>query len=253
VEHFAGNAGKGLFALDQLPGRSGPELIFIRHNFFPLFLFNRFGKTDFIYYSQDMMKEMWEDRYSGETYAYGTEPNTFFRKVLDTMKPGRLLLPADGEGRNGVYAATAGWDVLCVDFSQNARRKAVELANQRKVHIHYNISDIVSYDYPHERFDCIALVYVHLPSEKRTQLHLQLVWALKPGGTIIIESFSKNQLRYASGGPRDEGLLYSAEDLKNDFSGLDIVSLSEEDIILNEGPFHQGKASVVRMIAHKKP
>jgi SAM-dependent methyltransferase len=197
------------------------------------------------------MKEMWDDRYSGETYAYGTEPNAFFRKVLDTLEPGRLLVPADGEGRNGVYAATRGWDVLAIDFSQNARRKAVELANQRKVRIHYLISDLFQYPYPHERFDAVALIFVHMPAEKRTQLHHLLLSALKPGGTLFIEAFSKKQLRYASGGPRDEGLLFSSEDLKNDFEGLDIVLLSEEDVVINEGPFHQGKASVVRLIAVK--
>jgi SAM-dependent methyltransferase len=197
------------------------------------------------------MKEMWEDRYSGETYAYGTEPNDFFRKVIDTLEPGRLLVPADGEGRNGVYAATRGWDVQAIDFSSNARRKAVELANQRKVHIHYHISDLFQYPYPHERFDAIGLIFVHMPSEKRTQLHQQLISALKPGGTLFLEAFSKKQLRYASGGPRDEALLFSLEDLKNDFVGLDIVFLSEEDVVINEGPFHQGRAGVVRMIAVK--
>lgn len=43
--------------------------------------------------------------------AYGTEPNAFFKAQLDQLTPGRLLLPAEGEGRNAVYAAKKGWEV----------------------------------------------------------------------------------------------------------------------------------------------
>jgi SAM-dependent methyltransferase len=199
----------------------------------------------------DAIKEMWEERFSGENYAYGTEPNEFFRRSLDVLSPGRILLPADGEGRNGVYAATRGWDVHSLDFSYNARKKAVELANLKGVHIHYLISDLFLYPYPHDRFDAIALVYVHMPPEKRKQLHQHVVFATRPGGAVILEAFSKNQVRYSSGGPRDEAMLYSVIELREDFKNMEIEFLSEEEIITQEGLFHEGKASVVRMVAKK--
>jgi len=200
----------------------------------------------------EAIREMWEERYSGEGYAYGTEPNEFFKQIIDELPVGRILLPADGEGRNGVYAATKGWDVFSLDFSSNARKKAVSLANAKGVHVHYLISDLFLYPYPSGRFDAIALVYVHMPPEKRKQLHRHVIEAVKPGGTIILESFSKNQLRYASGGPRDESMLFSVHDLREDFNGLEIDQLTEKEIVFKEGLFHQGKASVVRMVA-KKP
>ena len=199
----------------------------------------------------EVNREMWEERYSGEDYAYGTEPNEFFRSVLDTLKPGRILLPADGEGRNGVYAATRGWDVLSLDFSHNARRKAVELAQKKNVHIHYLISDLFLYPYPKDRFDAIALIYVHLHPEKRNQLHRHVLEALKPGGTLILEGFGKDQIHHASGGPRDVNMLFSKAELQNDFEGLEVKLLEEKEILKQEGLFHEGKAHVVRMIASK--
>lgn len=200
----------------------------------------------------EAVREMWEERYSEDTYAYGTEPNGFFRQSLPSLKPGRILLPADGEGRNGVYAATLGWDVMSLDFSHNARRKAVELANKKQVHIHYIISDLFLYPYPANRFDAVGLIYVHMPPEKRRQLHRHAFDTLKPGGSLILEGFSKKQLRHASGGPRDEALLFSLEEIREDFKDLDILLLTEEEIVITEGPFHEGKASVVRLIGKKK-
>ena len=56
------------------------------------------------------MKEFWDTRYAEIDFAYGKTPNTFFKDSIDKLTPGKLLLPADGEGRNAVYAATKGWD-----------------------------------------------------------------------------------------------------------------------------------------------
>ena len=199
----------------------------------------------------ESVREMWEERFSGETFAYGTEPNEFFRKVLNSLEPGRILLPADGEARNGVYAATKGWDVHCVDFSQNARKKAVQLANLNNVRIHYLISDLFTYDYPQNRFDAAALIFVHMPPEKRKQLHIKVRESVKSGGCVFLEAFSGRQIRHVSGGPRDESLLFSKENLEEDFKDFTFSYLKEEEVVLREGLFHQGKASVVRMIGTK--
>jgi SAM-dependent methyltransferase len=197
------------------------------------------------------MKEMWEERYAEEVYAYGTEPNEFFKKSLETLGPGRILLPADGEGRNGVYAARKGWDVLSLDFSHNARKKATELARLHNVSIHYLISDIFLYPYPENRFDAIGLIYVHMPPEKRRQLHAHVTHALKPGGTLILEGFGKDQIKYGSGGPRNIDMLFSTSELRQDFGELKIDFLEEKEVFKKEGLFHEGKASIIQMTAQK--
>jgi SAM-dependent methyltransferase len=198
------------------------------------------------------MKEMWENRYSGDDYAYGTAPNEFFRQVIDTLSPGRILLPADGEGRNGIYAATRGWEVLSLDFSENGREKAIALARENNVEIQYDLADIFSYPYPDGYYDAIALIYVHVPHEKRAHLHKLLISALKPGGTIFLEGFNKNQLSYSSGGPKDINMLFSENELREDFKELDIRLLEEIVVVKDDGPFHQGESSVIRLIGQRK-
>ena len=117
-----------------------------------------------------MDKEFWNQRYGANENVYGYEPNEFFKEQIDKLTPGTLLLPADGEGRNGVYAATKGWDVTAFDFSEVARNKALEFAGKMNVEIDYTVADINSYPFPRQ-FDVIALIYIHLDPPTRERFH----------------------------------------------------------------------------------
>lgn len=198
-----------------------------------------------------MKKDFWEKRYKEAQYAYGTEPNEFFKIFIDGCQPGKLLLPAEGEGRNAVYAARRGWDVNAFDFSLNARKKAMELAVSTGVSINYFVADIEFYELSEELFDVISLIHIHFPPSTRKYVHRKMVNSLKKGGFLVMEAFSKDQLKYQSGGPSNIDLLYSVNDLKEDFSQLDIQTLYQIEYEMNEGPFHQGTASAVRLVAMK--
>lgn len=196
------------------------------------------------------MKEIWDSRYNATEYIYGTKPNEFLKSILDTHHPGSILLPGDGEGRNAVYAAKRGWQVTAFDYSTMAREKAEKLARTEQVQLNYLTSDVETFS-TDERFNLISIIYLHLPPEIRTTVHKKLINYLKPGGKIVMECFSKKQLAYRTGGPKKINLLYSMKDLENDFSKLNIKQLKQQEIELNEGMLHQGKASVIRMIAEK--
>lgn len=197
------------------------------------------------------MKQFWEERYGEREYVYGTVPNAFFKNFVDTHSPGRLLLPAEGEGRNAVYAARHGWSVTAFDYSENARLKALQLAGTASVQLDYQVTDLRLFDFPEAAFDAVGLFFVHLPVNDRQFLHQQVMRALRPGGRLVLEAFSKAQLGFQSGGPRDEAMLFDAQLLRSDFSDLQIAFLTEEQIHLQEGRYHQGEAAVVRMLAEK--
>jgi SAM-dependent methyltransferase len=195
--------------------------------------------------------DFWNERYSSYITVYGDEPNAFFRECLQKIPTGKLLLPAEGEGRNAVFAAKHGWDVDAFDYSPAARSKALARAEENDVNINYTMADINDADLHPEEYDAIALIYVHLKPEERKRLHGKIVKALKPGGHLILEAFSAEQIRNISGGPRNEELLYNLQALEDDFEGLLLSVSRQEQIRLNEGPFHQGKADVVRILATK--
>lgn len=197
------------------------------------------------------MKEFWNERFSAEEYAYGKYPNSFLRNFIDKEpQPGSILLPAEGEGRNAIYAALKGWKVKALDYSVSAVKKAKSLASEYQVDIDYELADLVEWD-ENIKVDVIACIFAHFNPQIRVTIHKKLISKLNPGGKLLIEAFSKKQLYYDSGGPKDYDWLYSSKMLSNDFKTLSIQSLQEITMILNEGELHQGEASIIRMLAQK--
>src|SRR6185312_10127913 len=88
---------------------------------------------------------MWNERYSAPAFAYGTEPNDFLRSVADRIPPGPVLCLAEGQGRNAVYLASLGHDVLAVDQSAVGLTRARELAASRGVEISTEAADLETY------------------------------------------------------------------------------------------------------------
>ena len=203
------------------------------------------------------MNQKWDDRYRDVEFAYGKEPNIFFKEWLLKLDPGSILMPADGEGRNGVFAAQLGWKVDAFDISIEGKNKALQLAKENNVSIHYIVEDLDLLQYEKETFDAIGLIYAHFPAEKKAIFHKKLNTYLKPGGVVILEGFSKNHINYNKrnpkvGGPKDLDTLFSEAEIINDFKNYDTLLLKEEEILLNEGKYHIGKGSVIRFIGRKK-
>lgn len=198
------------------------------------------------------MLDKWNERFSSNEYAYGKEPNIIFKEELEKLKPGKILLPAEGEGRNAVFAAKLGWDVTAFDYSEKAREKALKLAEESGVKINYEISAIEDYDFKENEFDAIGLVFCHIHEDEREQLHHKLVNSLKHNGHIIMVVYDVNQLKYGTGGPKEKEFLYTLESLVEDFIDLDFVSLSSEKIDLSEGLFHKGTSEVIRFTGKKE-
>lgn len=201
--------------------------------------------------------DIWEERYSAQEFAYGKEPNVYLQERLQGLKPGKILFPADGEGRNSVYAASLGWEAFAFDLSAAGRNKALQLAESRNVKINYQVGDFTELGYKPEEFDAIALIYAHFPSAIKSTYHKKLSSYLKKGGTLIFEAFSKSHIAYNSknpavGGPRDLATLFSVEEIHSDFHDFEIIELAEKEVELNEGVYHIGLGSVIRFTGIKK-
>ncbi|MCC9016262.1 MULTISPECIES: bifunctional 2-polyprenyl-6-hydroxyphenol methylase/3-demethylubiquinol 3-O-methyltransferase UbiG [Flavobacterium] len=201
--------------------------------------------------------ERWNDRYSAEEFAYGTAPNNYLKESLEKQDPGTILFPAEGEGRNAVYAAKLGWTVSAFDISSEGKNKALKLAESENVILDYQVGELETLEYQPGQFDAIALIYAHFPAEIKSSIHKTLDQYLRKGGCIIFEAFSKKHLDYLAindkvGGPKDIASLFSMEEIQSDFPNYEIVTLEEKEIELNEGLFHNGKGSVIRFIGKKK-
>jgi len=206
---------------------------------------------------EDPWKARWNERYSDEAYAYGEEPNEYLKMQLLNLPSGSALFPAEGEGRNAVYAAQQGWKVSAFDISEEGMKKAVKLAERKHTEIDYRVGLLPTLNFKPASFDLIALIYAHFPRPIKSEIHQQLITLLKPGGTIIFEAFSKRHLDYVTrnekvGGPKDLDTLFSVEEIKNDFKNFDVVELLETEVNLSEGSYHNGTGSVIRFVGRKK-
>lgn len=199
------------------------------------------------------MEQTWDDRYANPEFIYGVEPNRYFENKLNTIYPkGRLLLPAEGEGRNAIYASLSGWNVTAFDSSVVAKHKALHLALEKNVKIDYHTYSVENATFEPMSFDAIALIYTHFPEDIRSLFFKRIISWLKPGGHLILECFDKLQLKNTTGGgPKVEELLYTIDMIKNDFKTLQIIELVQEQIILDEGFLHQGAAEVIRLFAKR--
>lgn len=201
--------------------------------------------------------DRWNDRYSTDEFAYGEQPNNYLKEQLEKLPAGTILFPAEGEGRNAVFAAKLGWTVSAFDISVEGRNKAFRLAEKNKVTIDYQVGELQTLNYNAEQFDAIALIYAHFPADIKSQYHKTLDNYLRKNGFVIFEAFSKRHVDYIAknekvGGPKDIAMLFSMDELKSDFVNYEIIELVEEEVELSEGSFHNGKGSVIRFFGRKK-
>jgi len=200
---------------------------------------------------KELQEDFWNKRYAAAEYVYGIAPNDFFKEHLDQLKPGSILLPAEGEGRNAVYAALQGWKVTAFDISKNGGEKALQLSKKNNVSIDYKVTGVLDFK-TDKQFDVIGLSYAHFPTNIRKQANeYLLIFFLKPKGTVIFEAFAKAQLGKASGGPKNQEMLFSIKEIKEEFSGLQFEILEQQTLQLDEGERHKGKAEVIRFLAQK--
>jgi SAM-dependent methyltransferase len=202
------------------------------------------------------MLQLWNDRYAQAEFAFGTKPNVYFKEQLLKLKPGNILLPAEGEGRNAVYAAMQGWQVTAYDYSSSGKQKALQLAADNKVSIEYLVGEWPDMVVEPNSFDALALIYAHFPADVKSAYHKSFDKLLKPGGIVIFEAFSKNHVPYVManekvGGPKNIDVLFSKEEIIADFNNYDIIELVEQEVELNEGLFHVGVGMVVRFVGKK--
>jgi len=197
-------------------------------------------------------RDFWNARYAEAPLAYGEAPNAFVvREAHRLPAGGHILLPGDGQGRNSVWLARQGHSVTCVDWSETGLARAEELAACHEVRIRPLCADLALWDWPEQAFDGVVAIHLHLPPDVRPKVHRAMLNALRPGGILLLEAFDLGQIHYRSGGPSRPDMLYSVEMLAEDFAEGDILLLEHAQVMLDEGPYHQGPAEVVRLVAQR--
>jgi SAM-dependent methyltransferase len=197
--------------------------------------------------------ENWQQRYSGAAYVFGEEPNAFLVSRRDLLPKGaRALAVADGEGRNGVWLAEQGLDVLSLDFSPIAQDKAQALAAKRNARLTFEVADVHEWSYPEQAYDVVVEIFAQFSSPaQRARKWAGMKRTLKPGGLLLIEGYTPKQLDYGTGGPKARENLYTRTLLEAEFGGFSCIDIAEAERTLSEGAGHSGMSAVIDLVAWK--
>jgi hypothetical protein len=195
---------------------------------------------------------MWDQRYAGDGFFYGTEPNDFLRDEVGVFPAGaEVLCLAEGEGRNGVFLATRGLRVTGVDGSSVGLAKAQRLAKQNDVVIETIVADLGEWDLGEARWDAVVSIWAHLPAPVRAALHPRIARAIRPGGLLFVEHYHPKQIPYKTGGPPDPTWMLTLDELARDFAGWEQVHTFEGERDVREGAGHGGLSYVTQAILRK--
>jgi SAM-dependent methyltransferase len=198
-----------------------------------------------------MESQFWDERYSDSRFIYGTEPNEFLESVADRLPAGPILSLAEGEGRNAVYLAGLGYEVVAVDQSDVGLAKARKLAAEREVHIQTMQADLDDFTIEPGAWAGIVSIFCHLPPLLRVPLHAAVARGLRPGGVFVLEAYTPRQFGRGTGGPPSPEMLVSLDDLTEELAGLEFLHALELEREVREGLYHTGLASVVQLVARR--
>ena len=190
----------------------------------------------------------WDQRYSGDEYAYGVEPNDFLRAEAHRIPPGPVLCLAEGEGRNAVFLAGLGHQVTAVDLSIEGLRKAERLARRHGVTIEVIQADLATFELGLDCWSGIVEIFAHVPLAVRQRLHAQVPRALRGGGCLVLETYRPEQLALGTGGPKELPLLSTLGELREQLSPLELVVAREANREIHEGRFHDGPSATVQIV-----
>lgn len=196
---------------------------------------------------------VWNERYAGEDYHFGTEPNAFLQSQHERLHLGMSCLAvADGEGRNGVWLAEQGLSVLSVDSSPVAIAKAQKLAGERGVAVDFELADLMQWDWGADHFDVVVAIFIQFtPPGLREQMFANIKRCLKPGGLLLLQGYTPRQLEYRTGGPSQVENLYTEAMLRAEFADMEILHLREHDSVIHEGAGHDGMSALIDLVAKK--
>jgi tellurite methyltransferase len=93
----------------------------------------------------------YDEKYAGQEYYWGKRPSAMCDRVIGLVRPRldfrpKLLDLGCGEGRNAVYFAKHGFEVVGLDASLPGLEKMRRYAEEVRVHVELIHADVVDYE-----------------------------------------------------------------------------------------------------------
>ncbi len=201
--------------------------------------------------AQDSPQRFWDARYSEAEPAYGAEPNDFLREKVASLPVGDAICLVEGQGRNAIHLARLGHRVIAQDLSLVGLQQAEAMGRRQGVSLTTLCCDLADWQPEPESVDLVVAIWMHLPLPLRAKVHRQAIAALRPGGHLVLEAYTPEQLDLGSGGPPSRELLVEPQALQQELAGLELLEFGARRRWISEGPYHQGQSAVVQVLGRK--
>ncbi len=185
-------------------------------------------------------KKKWNERYRAPIDA-GTAARVLEENLHLLPAAGRALDLACGLGGNAILLAQHGLIVDAWDISDVGVAALRAAALEQKLPIRAEVRDVELDRPPQETFDVIVVSYF-----LSRDIIPDLVRALKPGGLIYYQTFTRQ--RVSVRGPRRTGFRLADQELLHLFADLQIVFYREEGLV---GDVHKGLRDEAMFIGTK--
>lgn len=198
------------------------------------------------------MENIWNERFNSEEYYYGEEPNVFIQQQAFRLEPCQKVIAfAEGEGRNAVFLAKRNLEVTAIDYAESGLQKAKKLAQKHCVDIYTKKIDLLVEDVASEEYDAAIMVFGHFHKNAQTMVLNKMKKAIKPKGILMLEVFSKEQLKYGTGGPPELEMLYEPKDILAWCEGHEVIHFFYGEQERMAGKVHNGLAHVIQLVLRK--
>jgi SAM-dependent methyltransferase len=160
----------------------------------------------------------WDERYRSAGLLWSAGPNLFVEDRLANVSPGRCVDLGAGEGRNAVWLAERGWEVVAVDFSG----VALDRGRQRSATVAFVEADVFEWE-PDDRFDLVLIAYLQVEALALQSLIRKTVGWLSPGGELFMVGHDRSNIEHGVGGPQVPEVLWDVPEIVDSLAGLEVV------------------------------
>jgi len=169
-----------------------------------------------------MSKLTFEEQYKKEKYYWGLKPNKYVIDILKFKKSGTVLDLGVGEGRNAIFLAKKGFNVIGVDISKTGIKKFLEMAKNLNVKVKGVVENITKFKFERNYDVILSIATLHfLKREEIEKLIQQMKFHTTKNGLNIITVFTEDNPS------KDFLYLFKKTELKSFYRDWEIIEYKE--------------------------
>ncbi len=190
----------------------------------------------------------WDERF--RDMPWPKDPDPLLVEYCSDLPKGKAVDLGAGTGRNSIFLAGLGYEVMAVDASQVGLDITASRAKSENLAIKTVLANLDDFKLEADTYDLVVIANIHMLPPDSKKLFKMAVEGLRRGGHLFVVGHDRSNLGVH--GPPLPELLYSVDDMKDLFpSDLDIKVLKNQERPVGDSPHGVPDMAVV-VLGEKK-